>query len=241
MDSVAPSPVTTVSVWDLPLRLFHWLLVATTALAALSGYLGGGWLEWHARAGGAIFALVLFRLLWGVLGSTHARFTEFFPSPARLRAYSRGTWRGLGHNPLGALAMLAILASTAAQAVTGLFANDEIAFEGPLASLVGSETSNRATWLHEVVFIVLLSLVALHLAAIAFHTWVGRQSLVLPMVTGSKLAPSELARASEGGGALRFLVALAVAAMLAWSVGSGQLTRHLAPPPNPSSPSQPAW
>lgn len=234
MASTAPSPVT-VLVWDLPLRLFHWLLVVAVAFAGITGHLGGGFLEWHGHTGLAILGLLAFRAVWGVIGSTHARFVAFFPSPARLRAFLKGEWRGVGHNPLAALAMLAILATTAAQGLTGLFANDDIDYQGPLVPLVSGDFSSLSSWLHELVFVVLLSLVALHLGAIAYHGWLGGQTLVLPMVTGAKEVPTELATKHEGGGPVRFLFAAALASALVWTVGSGALTRQLLPPP-PSKP-----
>ena len=92
-------------IWDLPLRLFHWLLVASVGFAYVSGHLGGNLIEWHARAGFAIIGLVSFRLVWGLVGSPTARFSHFVRGPAAIRAYLRGEWRGVGHNPLGALSV----------------------------------------------------------------------------------------------------------------------------------------
>lgn len=240
MGSPQSPSVVTVEVWDLPVRLFHWLLVAAVAAAGVTGHLGGSWLIWHERAGVALLGLVVFRLLWGVLGTTHARFTQFLPSPAALRAALRGQWRGVGHPPTGALAMLAILALVGLQAVTGLFTNDEVDYQAPLASLVSSELSNRATWLHQGVFVALAVLIGLHLIAIAYHSRPGRQGLVRPMVTGTTQVPAELVVPRSGGGAVRFFVAATVAALIAWGAGSGALARQLAPPPPPPPTSVPS-
>lgn len=242
VEAIPPTP-RRVLVWDLPLRLFHWLLVVAVVVAGVTGRLGGSWLRWHERAGDAVLGLVVFRLLWGVLGSTHARFADFLPSPARLRAFVGGRWTGVGHTPLGALAMLAILAVSGAQAVTGLFSNDDIDYQGPLAALLSGEASNVATWLHQGFFSGLAALVALHLLAIAYHTWFERQRLVGPMVTGYKLVHGSLPVAHEGGGVARFVLAASLAAALAWTAGSGWLAEALAPPPPPVSgaPAPAAW
>ncbi|MFP5394108.1 MAG: cytochrome b/b6 domain-containing protein [Gammaproteobacteria bacterium] len=119
-------------VWDLPTRLFHWLLVAAVTVAIVTGELGGDWMAVHGKAGLAIVGLVSFRLVWGLVGSTHARFLSFIPTPGRVRSYLTGRWEGHGHNPVGALSVFALLAALGVQAGTGLFANDDIAFTGPL-------------------------------------------------------------------------------------------------------------
>ena len=100
----------TIRIWDLPTRLFHWLLLLLVVASFVTGWVGGNLIEWHARAGIAITGLLAFRLVWGFVGSTYARFAHFVPGPGRLLTYVRGQWRGLGHNPLGALSVLALLA-----------------------------------------------------------------------------------------------------------------------------------
>ena len=98
-----------ISVWDLPTRLFHWLLVLLITAAVISGKVGGGAIEWHGRIGIAILGLLAFRIIWGVIGSTHARFASFFPTPSSVRAYLQGRWQGVGHNPLGAFSVFGLL------------------------------------------------------------------------------------------------------------------------------------
>lgn len=110
---------------------FHWLLVAALLGAVITGQLGGGLIEWHGRFGLAIVGLVAFRLVWGIAGSTYARFAHFFPTPARVKAYLAGQWRGEGHNPLGALSVFGLILLLTAQVLSGLFANDDITFTGP--------------------------------------------------------------------------------------------------------------
>jgi len=173
-----------VVLWDLPLRVFHWSLAAAVTAAIVTGELGGRWMPWHGRAGLVIVGLLVFRVLWGLVGSATSRFTQFAPTPARLLAYLRGRWRGVGHNPLGALSVFALLGLLSLQAATGLFGNDDIAFAGPLNHLVDDAAGARATGWHRWLANGLIALVALHLLAIAFHVLVRRHRLVRPMITG---------------------------------------------------------
>ncbi|HYR25087.1 MAG TPA: cytochrome b/b6 domain-containing protein [Aquabacterium sp.] len=175
-----------IRLWDLPLRVFHWSLLAAVSTAIATGLAGGGWMTLHGQAGLVIIGLLAFRLVWGVLGSTHARFAHFLPTPSALRTYLKGQWQGVGHNPLGALSVVALLGVLAAQALTGALGNDEIAFTGPLASLVSEERSIALTNLHHQLVNVLYVLLGLHVAAILFHVHVKQDNLVAPMVTGWK-------------------------------------------------------
>ncbi len=197
-----------VRVWDLPTRLFHWLLVAAVVGLVVTGNVGGNWINWHMRLGYLVFSLVLFRLVWGVLGGQWSRFSAFVPSPRRLWAYLRGTGDGhsVGHNPLGALSVLALLAVLSAQVASGLMTDDEIAFTGPLVGLVSSETVSLASWYHsEVGKLVLLALIALHVSAIVFYGVVKKQKLVRAMVTGDQEAPAPLPVESHDNLATRLL------------------------------------
>lgn len=150
-----------VRVWDLPLRLFHWLLAAAVIAAMLTGQVGGNLMVWHGRLGILIAGLLGFRLAWGIVGSTHSRFASFVRGPAAIIAYLRGHWHGLGHNPLGALSVLGLLTVLGLQAGGGLFANDDIAFQGPLYGLVSKDTSDWMTGLHRKGFWLVLALVGL--------------------------------------------------------------------------------
>ena len=125
-----------IKVWDLPVRVFHWLLFLLIVGATVTGKVGGGAIEWHGRIGLAIIGLLVFRIVWGFIGSSHARFSSFVPRPSSLNAYLRGDWKGVGHNPLGALSVLALLALIGVQAATGIFGNDEIAFSDVLAEAI---------------------------------------------------------------------------------------------------------
>jgi cytochrome b len=202
-------------VWDLPLRAAHWLLVLTVAGAWATHYAGTRWFTWHRWFGYATLVLVAFRITWGFIGTRHARFAAFVRGPAGLVEYlrTRPSRAAPGHNPLGALSVLAMLAALLFQAATGLFANDEIASAGPFYGWVAPVTSNRITGLHEVNSNLVLGLLVLHLCAIAWYVRMLGRPLVRAMLTGRKPA-SEVppAEAIEGS---RVLLALAVVAALA--------------------------
>lgn len=198
-------------VWDLPTRVFHWSLVLAVTVAIISGEIGGDWMEVHGKAGLAIVGLVAFRLAWGIAGSTHARFLNFLPTAASLRAYLRGRWKGQGHNPLGALSVFALLGLLAVQATTGLFGNDEISFTGPLFALVEEGLANRLTGLHKQLAYVLLAVLALHIVAILVYLFFKKDNLVKPMVTGWKEVRAGTSAAKGSWTALALSIAFAVA------------------------------
>lgn len=215
-----------IRVWDLPTRLFHWALVACVIGAFVSVQIGGNAMVWHGRCGLAVLGLLVFRIVWGFVGSTYARFGQFVRGPAAIKAYLRGEWQGEGHNPLGALSVLALLGTLTLLVATGLFANDDIAFEGPLFSLVGKDVSDRLVGLHRLIEPLIILLVVAHLGAIAYYVRIKKQALVMPMITGWKVGAGETAR---GGGVLAFVVALIIAVGVVFAA-SGAL---LSPPPPP--------
>lgn len=227
-----------IRVWDVPTRLFHWLLLVLVVAAFVTGLIGGNLIVWHGWLGIAISGLLAFRLVWGLVGSTYARFAHFVPGPGRVFAYLRGQWRGVGHNPLGALSVLALLAVLIFQVASGLVSNDDIAFTGPLAALVSDEVSAWLTGLHRQNMWVILGLVVLHLAAILFYVHAKKDNLVKPMITGVKEVADADVKPAEGGGLLSFVLALAVAAAVVWVATGGLL-----PPPPPPAPAEaaPAW
>ncbi|WP_333873995.1 cytochrome b/b6 domain-containing protein [Methylobacter sp.] len=216
----------TLPVWDLPHRLFHWLLVISVTAAYITAKIGGALIDWHGRIGIFILGLLVFRIIWGFIGSTHSRFVTFFPTFSRLAAYLKGRWQGIGHNPLGALSVIALLTVLAVQVGTGLFANDDIAFEGPLFNLVDKSSSDKLTGWHNTAFNFLLALVALHLAAIVYYRWIKKTNLVVPMLTGKKNIPVALAevvagRHDQGFGILRFILSLIISSTVVWGVSGG--------------------
>ncbi|NWO05443.1 MAG: cytochrome b/b6 domain-containing protein [Alteromonadaceae bacterium] len=219
----------TIRLWDLPTRLFHWLLVLAVIGSVATIKLGSSWMDWHERFGLAVIGLLSFRLVWGVAGSTYARFTRFVRGPGAVMAYLRGQWQGVGHNPLGALSVLALIGLFGFQATTGLFSNDDIAFDGPLASLVSSDWSSTLSSWHRQAEWYLYGLVALHVLAVMFYTHVKKDNLVRPMITGRKPVETEQAEDAKGGGWLAFVVAVAIAAGVVWVANGG-----LVPPPPPT-------
>ena len=217
-DAMAPSPRL---VWDLPLRATHWMLAFTVTGAWATHYAGTRWFAWHRCLGYATLLLVAFRIVWGFVGTRHARFAAFVRSPGDLREYlcSRPLRATPGHNPLGALSVLAMLAALLLQAATGLFANDEITSAGPFYGWVAPGTSNRISGLHVANSYLVLALVALHLCAVAWYERVAGRPLLRAMITGRKPA-SEVPRAEAIENsrvllALAVLVALAIALALA--------------------------
>jgi len=179
-----------VRVWDLPVRLFHWLLVALVGGAWLSAELGN--LDIHQWFGYSILSLLLFRLLWGLAGSDNARFTRFVRPPAAVRDYLAALRGGAAphfdtHNPAGGWSVLGMLLLLLLQAGSGLFASDDVLFEGPFFPLVGGDGSEWLTDLHKFNFNLVLALVGLHLAAVALHQWRG-EGLVQAMWHGRKVS-----------------------------------------------------
>ena len=225
-----------IRLWDLPTRLFHWLLVVCVLAAVVSGQIGGSLIDWHGKIGLAVVGLITFRLVWGLLGSTYARFSQFFPTPGKIKAYLAGQWRGEGHNPLGALSVFGLLGLLTAQVLTGLVANDDIAFRGPLFELVGNDWSNRLTGLHHLLANGLIALIGLHLAAIAFYGHVKKQRLIKPMLTGWK--ESAEGESATGGGFLALVVAVALAAAAIYGASGAWLPE---PPPPPPAAETPNW
>ncbi|BEI34869.1 cytochrome b/b6 domain-containing protein [Polynucleobacter sp. HIN6] len=179
---------TPVRIWDLPTRLFHWALAICIVLGIVFVKIGGNAIQWHAYCGYTALALILFRIIWGFVGSQYARFANFIPSPATLIAFLRGQVDGgLGHNPLGALSVIGLLLVVLIQALTGLFADDDIFFQGPLAKYVSNSTVALLTSIHRFNQYSIFALVGLHIAAISYYYFVKRENLVRPMVTGDKL------------------------------------------------------
>jgi cytochrome b len=183
-----------IKVWDLPVRIFHWAIFLLLVFQLVSGKMGGSMMAWHAYSGYGMLVLVIFRILWGFAGSTHARFASFLAGPAKTlrfakRLFSREAVPQVGHNPLGGWMVIALLLSLALQALSGLFANDGAAFEGPLAMLAGFELSTSLTHFHRWNLRVLLVLAGLHIAAVFFHLLVKREDLMGTMFTGMKRVP----------------------------------------------------
>jgi len=217
-----------IRVWDLPTRLFHWGLVLAVTVAVLSAKLGGNAMVWHMRAGYCVLALLGFRVLWGLVGGRWSRFSRFVYGPAALWRYLRHQARAgdrfeVGHNPLGALSVLAMLAWLLLQAASGLIADDQIATAGPLVAKVSSATSevwtaHHTTWGQWGVF----GLLGLHVSAILFHRWIKKKDLLGPMLSGDQLLAEPVEPARDAWP--QRLLALALLALsglvVAWLVGA---------------------
>jgi len=207
-------------VWDLPTRLFHWLLVALVTASFASGKIGGNAMWYHERCGEAILALLIFRLVWGFIGSTPSRFRTFLAGPSTVVRYALTLFRRepdhhLSHNPLGGWSVVAMLLVLFVQAGTGLFANDDIATQGPLYKWVSKAFSDRLTSIHHLNHDVIIALVAVHVAAVLFHLIYKRENLITPMITGIKHWPSDF---SEDTSQQPFWLAAMVAVIAAAAV-----------------------
>lgn len=178
-----------VRVWDLPTRIFHWALVAGVIGLAVSGTIGGNAMVWHFRFGYAVLTLLLFRIVWGLVGGRWSRFGAFIYAPQSVIQYLKGRGKpehSVGHSPVGAGSVFAMLGLLLAQAGTGLFSDDEIAFAGPLTRFVSNSVVGVATHYHKSIGKwLLLALIVLHLAAIVFYLW-RKHNLVKAMLHGDK-------------------------------------------------------
>ncbi|MGZ5817584.1 MAG: cytochrome b/b6 domain-containing protein [Burkholderiaceae bacterium] len=233
--------LTRIRLWDLPIRIFHWSLAIAVIVAIITGKIGGNLMAVHAKAGLTIIGLVAFRITWGIVGSTYARFLEFAPTPGKIKAYLKGQWHGVGHNPLGALSVFALLGLLAVQAGIGLFTNDDIAFNGPFYGLVDEALSARLSGVHHLLANVILSLLVLHVVAIVFYLRFKKDNLVKPMVTGWK----EVESAKSGGSATRgsivaLLASILIALAVAYIASGALLAKTPATTVAPAN-STPAW
>ena len=180
-----------VKVWDLPTRLFHWLLVLSVGFMWYSAQAGGGMLVWHLRCGLLVAGLIVFRLCWGLWGSDTARFSQFVRGPSSIRRYLQGSLtenEQPGHNPLGALMVIALIAAVLLQATTGLFAADENTFtdSGYLNHLVSSDTGSLMRKIHVNFFNLLAALAGLHIVTVLAYKFLKKKDLIRPMISGYK-------------------------------------------------------
>jgi len=184
-----------VPVWDWPVRLFHWAVVILVVVSVVSGRTGGNAMVYHMYSGYTLLGLVLFRLLWGVVGSPSARFSHFVRGPRSILKYAKTFFKRtpsytLGHNPLGGLMVVVLLLVLLVQAGTGLFVNDDIFIEGPLAELVSKDTSDWLTGIHQTNINLLFVLIGLHVLAVLYYLLYKRENLITPMVIGNKDVPN---------------------------------------------------
>jgi cytochrome b len=217
-----------IRVWDLPIRLFHWLLVLCIIGSLISIQLLDDAVELHAYFGYCILTLLVFRVIWGLVGSRHARFASFIPNRQSILDYLQGkSPHFLGHNPIGALSVFALLFVLSVQVVTGLFVDDEIAFQGPLAKYVPSAIVSFLSEIHEGNQVIIYTLITIHIAAIWYYKKFKGENLIKPMITGDKeidpseevnYLPSDLGHGSKDG-ALQRALALLLLSVIAVAVG----------------------
>lgn len=189
------TPQSTIKVWDPLVRLFHWSLVLAFIVAYATGE---EWLGLHVSAGYVIGGLLVFRVVWGIVGPRHARFSDFVRSPAAIRAYLRDLFhlrapRYLGHNPAGGAMVVALLASLAVTTVSGLALYGSSEFAGPLQGLVSHATfwADVLEGLHETAANLTVLLVVLHVAGVLVSSVLHRENLIRAMISGRK--PTEVA------------------------------------------------
>ena|SRR5690349_10868788 len=219
-DSRPPSPegAARVRVWDIPTRLTHWLIVVLVALSWWTAETGR--LEWHRWSGYVLLGLLIFRVYWGFVGSSTARFASFVRGPRAILGYLKGgVASAVGHNPLGALSVVALLLLLVAQIALGLFAVDIDGIEsGPLSLYVSFEAGRVASHWHCDLFNVLLGLIALHLVAVAWYVFFRKQPLVAAMVRGDRAYPEPRPASVQTASLLRLVIGIVIAIVLTWMV-----------------------
>ena len=174
-----------IRIWDAPTRLVHWLLVALVAFSWWTAE--NGRMDWHRYSGYAVLGALVFRIYWGIVGSDTARFANFVKGPRAVAQYLRDKSAIVGHNPLGALSVIALLVLLITQVGLGLFAVDVDGLEsGPLSHLVSFDEGREYAKSHELVFNILLAFIALHIAAVLFYLIIKRDNLIAPMIIGAK-------------------------------------------------------
>ncbi|MDO7840735.1 cytochrome b/b6 domain-containing protein [Sphingomonas immobilis] len=220
MASLPPPARRVAWLWDLPVRLFHWLLV---------GLLGFSWwsgeqheMDWHRLSGYAIVGLLIFRVYWGFAGGRTARFAQFVKGPRAALDYVRGRYTAApGHNPVGGWSVLALLATLTVMVGTGLFAVDVDGLEsGPLSDYVSFDAGRTAAEVHHLAFNALLALVALHVVAILVYL-VRRKNLIGPMIHGRRTLAGEEQAAPLGASWWKAGVGVVIAAAIAWAISKG--------------------
>lgn len=210
-----------IRVWDLPTRAFHWALVVCVAGLVITGNLGGAAMTWHFRFGYTVLTLLMFRLVWGFTGGHWSRFASFVYPPRQILGYLRtggDANHKVGHNPLGALSVFAMLGILLLQVTSGLMSDDEIAASGPLVRWVSGNWVSLATWYHkDIGKAILIVLLASHLLAILFYRWRKNENLVRPMIIGDKLLDIAVTASSDStGDRMKAAVVLMLCAGLVW-------------------------
>ena len=211
---------TSIRIWDLPTRLFHWALAVCVVSLVVTAKMNA--MDWHFRLGYCVLALLVFRIVWGLVGGYWSRFKSFLFTPGQFARHLSGKEEhSAGHSPLGALSVFALLLALVVQVATGLTSDDEISVSGPLTRFVSGDLVSTATWWHAKIGQYLLYvLVGLHVLAIVVYALRGKK-LVGSMVTGDKQLPATT-RPSRDSAATRItaLILLGASGGLAWWVST---------------------
>lgn len=218
---VEASSMTRVRVWDVPTRVVHWLIAVLIPFSWWTAENGN--LEWHRYSGYLLLALLIFRIYWGFAGSSTSRFTQFLKGPSAISSYLRtGTTATLGHNPLGALSVVALLLLLLIQIALGLFAVDVDGLEsGPLSHLVSFEAGRACANWHETVFNLLVIAIVIHIAAVLFYVLFKKQNLIGAMVHGHRRVAQPPVSPIRFASAVRVILGLILAATATWIIAAG--------------------
>lgn len=214
-------------VWDLPTRVFHWALVFSVTGLVITGNVGGNAMPWHFRFGYSVLTLLLFRLTWGLVGGRWSRFASFIYAPSSIIKYLKGDGHphhSVGHNPMGAFSVFALLTFLTAQVATGLISDDEIAAAGPLTKFVSNATVSIASGYHtKLGKLFLIVLVLLHVGAILFYLYKKRENLIKPMIHGDKVLPLDVpaSRDDAKSRSVALLIFAICATLVYWLVSLG--------------------
>ena len=212
-------------VWDLPVRVFHWLLVLLIIALYVTAKLGTEWTPWHMRLGKFMIGMLIFRLIWGFIGPRHARFVNFIKGPGSMLKYLKGGMTSVGHNPLGAGMVMLMLLLLVVQVSTGLFSTDDIVWYGPFFPAVSHDLAEKLTAIHHLNFKFIEAAIALHLCAIVYYQYVRKEPLVPAMFHGGK--PASYVGEHEAIASSQLWKALLVIAVAG---GCVYLLLHAAPP-----------
>lgn len=210
-------------IWDLPLRLFHWSFAATILGAWMTHELGTDYIDLHMKLGYTALGLVLFRMIWGVVGTTHSRFATFIPTLSRIKSYVTNSGKNdmnVGHNPLGSLMVFFMLAMVLIQAISGLFVNDDVFSSGPYYNALGSNVDKLMAFIHHNLFSAILAAIALHVLAVLFYQLRKKHNLIAPMFHGKKQGAhlNESNTIKHSKLILAIIIGLMVAAFVYWLV-----------------------
>jgi len=205
-------------VWDLPLRLFHWLFALSIFASWATAKAGFDWMQWHFYLGYWMIGLLVFRILWGFFGPRYARFGSFIRKPSAVWLYLKGMANrasapSIGHNPVGGLMVIVMILLVAVQVTTGLFTTDDVVWAGPYNPAVSKSTASLLSTVHNINFNLVLTAIGLHITAILFYAFYKKQNLVIPMLTGHK--PARLVAEHEAVSNSELLKALVVSLVAA--------------------------